>query len=81
MRSNWTIDRGKDGRVPAWHETLTWTPLTERHPDPCVAVLVRMADGKVVGAHWDGRDWRHSPFDPWGEALAWAKLPALHRTP
>jgi hypothetical protein len=82
MRMKGALDREKEAaRVVAWHATLTWRPLADRYPERCAAVLVRMADGRVLGAHWDGRGWIHSPFETWGEAVEWAALPGLHRTP
>jgi hypothetical protein len=82
MRMKGALDREKEAaRVSAWHASLIWTPLSERYPEPCAAVLVRMADGRIAGAHWDGGGWIRSPFELWGEAVAWAALPELHRTP
>ena len=81
MRSKY--DRAADdARVAKWHSTLTWTPFSERHPQPCEAVIVKMVDGRVVGAHWmDRGTWYHSPFEKRGEPVSWAKLPELHRSP
>ena len=68
--------------MATWHATLTWIPVSERYPDGGAAVLVRMTDGRAVGATWTtASGWYHSPFDKWGEPVEWAALPELHRSP
>lgn len=77
MQTRGRIDR-EDARVTVRNATLVWTPLTERYPDTVNRVLVRMRDGRIGAGNWDGKKWHHMPFEPWGEPVAWASLPASY---
>jgi hypothetical protein len=69
----------REAAVAQYHATFRWHSLKELWP--LNRALVRMADGRVVGAspRADGT-WDHSPHEQWGEPVAFALQQPWHST-
>ena len=67
-------------RAAALYKPVKWIELASRFPEPGEHVMVKMDDGVVEIGYWDSAraGWSHSPFERWGQPVAWASLPPIN---
>ena len=70
----------EQARATALQSNVKWIDLSNRFPEPGDHVMVKMDDGIVEIGYWDSAraGWSHSPFERWGQPVAWAALPRTH---